>query len=165
VAGLAGASVHLLYVHLPAHAMREVIKTALVPYTPKEMFALVADFEHYPDFVPWVSESEVLERHADYVIGRLTMHRAGIRESFTTRNAIREPKAIEMQLIHGPFKTLSGLWTFEDVAGRGTKVGLRMRFEFANPMLSLLLSRTFEKNCSELVDAFVSRARDVYGRK
>jgi ribosome-associated toxin RatA of RatAB toxin-antitoxin module len=144
--------------------MREVIKTALVPYTPAQMFVLVADFEHYPQFVPWVERSEVLDRGTDFVVGRLTMHRSGVREAFVTRNVMRPPDQIEMQLVEGPFKTLHGLWTFEDLAGRGTKVGLRMRFEFSNVMLSLLLSRTFEKSCAELVDAFVARARDVYGR-
>lgn len=145
--------------------MREVIKTALVPYSPPQMFVLVADFEHYPDFVPWVERSEVLDRGADFIVGRLTMHRAGIREAFVTRNVMRAPEEISMQLVEGPFKELDGLWTFEDLSGRGTKVELRMRFEFSNAMLSLLLSRAFEKNCAELVDAFVARARDVYGRK
>ncbi len=145
--------------------MREVVKSALVPYTPAQMFALVADVERYKEFVPWVSDSKVLERTDDYVVGRLSMHRGGVRETFTTRNSMRESKEIDMSLVEGPFKTLSGLWTFEDVAGRGSKVGLRMRFEFSNPMLSLLLSRTFEKSCSELVDSFVARAREVYGRE
>jgi ribosome-associated toxin RatA of RatAB toxin-antitoxin module len=145
--------------------MREVVKTALVSYTPAQMFALVADFERYPEFVPWVSESDVLERGAEHVVGRLSMHRGGVRESFTTRNTLRAPQEIHMQLIEGPFKTLDGVWTFSDLAGRGTKVGLRMRFEFANAMLSLLLSRSFEKNCTQLVDAFVSRAHEVYGGK
>jgi ribosome-associated toxin RatA of RatAB toxin-antitoxin module len=143
--------------------MREVTRSALVPYQPAQMFALVADFEHYPDFVPWVSKARIIERGADFVIGELEMHRHGVREAFTTRNSLQPPDRIDMQLVKGPFKTLSGLWTFDDIAGRGCKVGLRMRFEFSNPMLALLLSRTFEKNCGELVDAFVARARDVYG--
>lgn len=143
--------------------MRELARSALVPYTPAQMFALVADLERYPDFVPWVSKAQVIERGDDYVVGRLEMHRSGTREAFTTRNALTPPERIDMQLVEGPFKTLSGLWTFDDIAGRGCKVGLQMRFEFSNPVLALLLSRTFEKSCSELVDAFVARAREVYG--
>lgn len=144
--------------------MRELARSALVPYTPSQMFALVADLERYPEFVPWVSEAQVLERGADYVTGRLEMHRSGTREAFTTRNSMQPPERIDMQLVEGPFKTLSGLWTFEDIGGRGCKVALQMRFEFSNPLLALLLSRAFEKSCSELVDAFVARARDVYGK-
>jgi ribosome-associated toxin RatA of RatAB toxin-antitoxin module len=143
--------------------MREVLKSALVPYSPAQMFALVEDMERYPHFVPWVSHARVIERGNDYVIGQLTMHRAGVNEVFTTRNALKPPHEIDMRLVKGPFKTLSGLWKFEDLAGRGCKVGLRMCFEFSNPMLSLLLSRSFEKSCGELVDAFVAQARAVYG--
>ncbi len=144
--------------------MRELARSALVPFTPAQMFALVADLERYPDFGPWVSKAQVLERGDDYVIGRLEMHRSGTREAFTTRNTMRHPERIDMQLVEGPFKTLSGLWTFEDIAGRGCNVSLKMQFEFSNPLLALLLSRTFEKSCSDLVDAFVARARDVYGQ-
>lgn len=142
--------------------MREFARSALVPYTPAQMFALVADLERYPQFVPWVTKAEVLERGEDYVVGRLEMHRSGAREAFTTRNSMQAPHRIDMQLVEGPFKVLAGVWTFEDIAGRGCKVSLEMRFEFSNPMLGLLLSRSFEKSCSELVDAFVARAREAY---
>lgn len=145
--------------------MRQVEKSVLVPYTQTQMFALVADLASYPDFVPWVSRTEVIEQAEDYVVGQLEMHRAGVRETFTTRNSMNAPTEIHMELVEGPFKTLSGLWTFEDIAGRGSQVKLRMRFEFANPMVALLLSRSFEKSCIELIDAFVSRAREVYGNK
>jgi ribosome-associated toxin RatA of RatAB toxin-antitoxin module len=143
--------------------MRELARSALVPYTPAQMFALVSDLERYPEFVPWVSKAVVRERGANYVIGQLEMHRSGTREAFTTRNTMNEPHSIDMQLVEGPFKVLSGQWTFDDIAARGCKVSLQMKFEFSNPVLGLLLSRTFEKSCSELVDAFVARARAVYG--
>lgn len=145
--------------------MRQVEKSVLVPYTQTQMFALVADLASYPDFVPWVSRAQVIEQAEDYVVGQLEMHRAGVRETFTTRNSMNAPTEIHMELVEGPFKTLSGLWTFADIAGRGSQVKLRMRFEFANPMVALLLSRSFEKSCIELIDAFVSRAREVYGNK
>jgi ribosome-associated toxin RatA of RatAB toxin-antitoxin module len=145
--------------------MRQVEKSVLVPYTQAQMFALVADLASYPAFVPWVSQARVIEQASDYIVGQLEMHRAGVRETFTTRNSMKAPDEIHMELVEGPFKTLSGLWTFEDIAGRGSQVKLKMRFEFANPMVALLLSRSFEKSCIELIDAFVSRAREVYGSK
>ena len=143
--------------------MREVTKSALVPYTPAQMFALVNDIERYPQFVPWVDGARELERTQDFVVGRLEMHRAGLRERFTTRNTLVPPHEIHMALVEGPFRALEGRWSFDAIGERGTRVGLWMRFEFSNAMLSLLLSRSFEKNCGELVDAFVARARAVYG--
>jgi ribosome-associated toxin RatA of RatAB toxin-antitoxin module len=68
-----------------------------------------------------------------------------------------------MEFVEGPFKALVGRWTFEPIADRGTKVSLTVDFEFSNPMMNLLAARSFEKSCGQLVDAFVSRARAVYG--
>ena len=42
--------------------MREVKRSALVPYTAEQMFALVEDIERYPEFLPWVIAAQVIER-------------------------------------------------------------------------------------------------------
>ena len=146
--------------------MKEVKRSALVPYTAEQMFALVEDIERYPQFLPWVASAQLLERTPREVVGRLEMHRAGMREVVTTRNTLTPPGEITLTLVAGPFKTLEGRWTFEPIGEeRGTRVALSIRFEFANAMLNLLLSRSFEKSCNELVDAFVARARAVYGTR
>jgi ribosome-associated toxin RatA of RatAB toxin-antitoxin module len=146
--------------------MKEVKRSALVPYTAEQMFALVEDVERYPQFLPWVSAAQLLERSPTQVVGRLEMHRAGMREVVTTRNVLTPHREITLELVAGPFKTLAGSWTFEPIGEeRGARVTLSIRFEFANPMLSLLLSRTFEKSCNDMVDAFVARARAVYGTR
>jgi ribosome-associated toxin RatA of RatAB toxin-antitoxin module len=146
--------------------MREVKRSALVPYTAEQMFALVEDIERYPQFLPWVAAAQLLERTAQEIVGRLEMHRAGMREIVTTRNVLTPPREITLALVAGPFKTLEGRWTFEPIGeDRGARVSLSIRFEFANSMLNLLLSRSFEKSCNELVDAFVARARAVYGTR
>lgn len=144
--------------------MRTVERSALVPYSAEQMFALVADIERYAEFVPWVKRATVLSRSATEVVGRLEMERAGFREAFTTRNLLHPPGRMELKLIEGPFKSLDGVWSFEPIADRGTRIGLVMRFAFANPMASLLLSSAFEKSCNQLVDAFVARARACYGQ-
>lgn len=143
--------------------MRHVERSALVPYTPAQMFALVEDIEKYPQFVPWVASARLIERNEHEVIGQLEMERGGLREKFTTRNVLSPPNRMELKLVDGPFKVLEGVWSFDAIGERGTRIGLAIRFEFANPMLSLMLSKTFEKSCAQLVDAFVGRARGVYG--
>ena len=147
--------------------MREVIRSALVPQTPAQMFALVEDVERYPEFLPGVVAARLLERSDSDLVGMLEMERAGIREKFTTRNTLLHPERIDMKLVEGPFRTLEGEWTFVPImeAGivRGTRVGLKIRFEFRNPLTSLLLSRTFETTFASLIDAFTRRAKDVYG--
>lgn len=144
--------------------MRQVNRTALVAYTPAQMFALVDDIERYPEFVPWVTQASVIERRDGEVTARLEMERSGVREKFTTRNTLQAPHRIDLQLVDGPFKLFEGQWTFDAIQSRGTKIGLVIRFEFANPVTSLLLSRSFEKSCAQLIDAFTQRARAVYAK-
>ena len=112
--------------------MRETSNTALVPYTAEQMFALVEDFESYPLFVPWVTSTRLLERGSDVVVGQLEMHRGPLHETFTTRTAFMRPREITLSLIEGPFKTFEGRWSFTPLGDSGSKVGLAMRFEFAN---------------------------------
>jgi ribosome-associated toxin RatA of RatAB toxin-antitoxin module len=147
--------------------MREIQRSALVPYTPAQMFALVDDFERYSEFLPWVSAAQLLERTDSERIGRLEMSRAGLREQFTTRNIVAPPGRLEMKLLDGPFRVLEGVWTFdalgEETAPRGARIGLALRFEFKNRMTDLLLAPKFASSCDTLVDAFVKRARAIYG--
>ncbi|HEY5759203.1 MAG TPA: type II toxin-antitoxin system RatA family toxin [Steroidobacter sp.] len=145
--------------------MREVTRSALVPYSAEQMFALVEDIERYPQFVPWISAATMLESTPEQVTGKLVMHKSGVSETFTTRNFLKRPTEMLMTLVDGPFKTFEGRWTFTPLGDKGVKVGLTVRFEFANAMLGMLLSRSFEKNCAEMIDAFVDRARAVYGKK
>src|SRR5690348_5398022 len=123
--------------------MREVKRTALVPYTPAQIFALVDDFERYPEFLPGVTAAALLERGEHELVGRLTIERSGVRESFTTRNILRPPEQMDMQLVNGPFRLLEGAWRFtplkdDDGGHRGTRIELNIRFEFKNPLTSLL---------------------------
>jgi ribosome-associated toxin RatA of RatAB toxin-antitoxin module len=143
--------------------MREVTRSALTPFTPAQMFALVEDVERYPEFVPWISAAKMVERTDAYVIGWVEMQRAGVQERLTTRNELNPPHEMTLRLVNGPFRFLDGRWRFENIADRGSRVTLHMRFEFSNPLLNMVLGRSFEKNCTELVNAFVLRARQVYG--
>jgi len=148
--------------------MREISRSALVPYSPEQMFALVDDVERYAEFLPWVSRAELLERTENERIARLHMARAGIHEAFTTRNVVAPPTRLEMRLVEGPFRTLEGVWTFDAIVDpsaaepRGTRAALTLRFEFKNRMMDLLLAPKFASSCDALVDAFAKRAREIY---
>jgi ribosome-associated toxin RatA of RatAB toxin-antitoxin module len=144
-------------------SIREIKRTALVTFSPAQMFDLVVDVERYPEFLPWVAGAHVHEKSGRDLQASLTMERAGIRQSFTTRNVMQRPEWMSLQLVEGPFKRLDGLWTFTPIGGTaGTKIVLEMTFEFANPVASMLFGRAFEQSVGELIDAFVARARTAY---
>ncbi len=145
--------------------MRKISRSALVPFSAHQMYALVEDVESYPTFLPWCSEAVLHWREGDLLEGSVEMNRAGLRRKFRTRNTMRENEAIDMTLVDGPFSHLSGGWGFKALGDAGCKVSLDLEFEFNSRMLDLVIGAFFEDTCNSLVDAFTQRAGDVYGSK
>jgi ribosome-associated toxin RatA of RatAB toxin-antitoxin module len=144
--------------------MRRVQRSALVQYSAAQMFALVDGIESYPEFLPWCGSSEIHSREGDTVEATLSLRRGDISKHFRTRNTASAKEAIDMQLVDGPFRHLSGRWTFAQLGTSGSKVALDIEFEFANPVIDTLFGSFFEDTCNSLVDAFTRRADDVFGR-
>jgi ribosome-associated toxin RatA of RatAB toxin-antitoxin module len=144
-------------------SIHQVKRTALVTYSPEQMFDLVVDVERYREFLPWVRDAQVHEKTESDLQASITMERAGVKQSFTTRNEMDRPNWMSLKLVEGPFKTLEGLWTFSPVGTAGTKIVLDMKFEFGNPIASMLFGKAFEQSVGQLIDAFVARAKQSYG--
>ena len=147
--------------------MREVRRSAIVPYPAEAMFALVADVEAYPAFVPGCTGSAVLSRDESGVVARLELSKGPFHSGFTTRNTLEPPRRLGMQLVEGPFKSLEGEWLITPLSDSpdapGCRIELHVKFQFAGVAGDLLLGPAFELTCAGLVDAFVHRARDIYG--
>lgn len=143
--------------------MRQVKRSALVPYSAAQMFDLVADVERYPAFLPWCTGAEILEREGERVTARLALRRAGASARFTTQNRLVAGEFLEMRLLEGPFRSLEGRWDFKAIGSAGSRVELAIRFETLSTLAGLLLGPAFEGACNQLVDAFGQRARQVYG--
>ena len=132
-------------------------------YSPEQMFLLVDDIDHYADFLPWCSKSKVLERADEHVTGNLEISYSKLNKSFVTKNINTAYSQIEMQLVEGPFKHLLGLWSFNALGNDGCKIELNMEFEFNNKLLDMTVGPVFGKLANTLVDAFIERAKHVYG--
>jgi ribosome-associated toxin RatA of RatAB toxin-antitoxin module len=140
-------------------------KTALVPYTPAEMFALVSDIEAYPKFLPWCSGAHVRLRSEDDVEATIDISKAGVEKSFTTHNRHQVDKMIEMRLVEGPFQRLDGYWRFDPLGDAACKVSLDLEFEFASRMLDMVVGPIFSQIANTLVDSFHKRAIGIYGKR
>ncbi|GAB2722717.1 type II toxin-antitoxin system RatA family toxin [Halomonas garicola] len=144
--------------------MPTVNRSALVRHTPQQMFELVNDFEQYPQFLPGCRRARLLERDETHLVGEMTLGRAGVEQTITTRNDLYTPERIEMSLVKGPFKRLKGRWLFIPVDDTTCRVSLEMEFEFANRLLSMAFGKLFEQIAVQLVDSFTRRADELYGR-
>lgn len=142
--------------------MRQVQRSAIVPYTAEAMFDLVADVEAYPQFLPACTGAAVHSRDGEEIVASIALSRGPLKTEFTTRNRLTRPGSIAMLLVDGPFSTLSGAWEFAPLGDGGSRVSLSLEFSFASQVTDLLLGPPFEALCNELIDAFVRRARSVY---
>ncbi|HVO06555.1 MAG TPA: type II toxin-antitoxin system RatA family toxin [Burkholderiaceae bacterium] len=149
--------------------MKRVHKSILLWYSPREMYDLVVDFEHYPRFLPWCERVDVLQRDGDSVTARLHMAFAGVRHAITTRNTNVPVRSVLLRLVDGPFSQFDGLWQFEPIGSAGSEQACRIEFEldyaFASRPLETVLSPVFDKVADTLVDRFVQRAQAVYGER
>lgn len=143
--------------------MRQVKRSAIVPYSATQMYDLVADVERYPEFLPWCTAAEVLSREGEDVTARLALARGRARAQFTTRNRLVASQFLEMHLLEGPFKALEGRWDFRGIGEAGSRVELSMSFETLGSLTGIVLGPVFEGICNQLVDAFGRRARQMYG--
>jgi len=129
------------------------------------MFDLVNDFERYPEFLSGCSNAELLERDEDHLKGRLTLSKAGMQQSFVTRNDLYAPERIELSLVDGPFKRLQGTWLFTPLGENACKVSLEMDFEFSNRLLGMAFGKLFSQVAGQMVDAFTRRADQLYAER
>jgi coenzyme Q-binding protein COQ10 len=139
-----------------------------LPFTADEMFAVVADVERYPEFVPLcealiVTAREVGSTHTT-LTARMSVGYHAIRETFTSRVTLRPERGeIDVVNVDGPFARLANHWRFRDLQGGGSEVHFHIEYAFASRMLALLMGAVFDKAVRKYADAFEARARTLYG--
>ncbi|MCJ0763214.1 type II toxin-antitoxin system RatA family toxin [Variovorax terrae] len=146
--------------------MKTVHKSVLIWYSAEEMFALVTDVAHYPEFLPWCDHAKVVSTDEEGMTAEVGISFGGIRQTFTTRNEHVVGREVGMKLVSGPFSKLDGQWRFiplGDASQRACRVELQLHYGFDNAALAALVGPVFDKIAGSLVDAFVKRAGQVYG--
>ena len=127
------------------------------------MFDLVNDIEAYPRYLDGCVGAQVLERSPGEMVARLELARAGLRQSFTTRNRLTPPERIDLALVEGPFRRFQGCWRFEPLAEGACRVTLELEFEFAGRLLAGAARLLLNRLADNLVEAMVRRAHASYG--
>lgn len=143
--------------------LSKINKTIELPYTPKQMFALVDRVEDYHLFLPWCLQSQVHSRSSEEVKASLQVGKGLLRYAFTTLNKRQADKRIDIQLLSGPFKHLEGFWLFEANASstQACTISLHLNFEL-NPLLHKALEPFIEKIGDRIIQAFCERAAFLY---
>jgi ribosome-associated toxin RatA of RatAB toxin-antitoxin module len=126
------------------------------------MFDLVADVESYPLFLPWCHATGIVSRTRNEVCARIEVARLGIHQTFTTCNRFERPERMDIDLLNGPFRKLTGGWGFLALREDACKVELELEFEFSGSLIDKAFGAVFNQIANNLVDAFCKRADEVY---
>ncbi len=138
--------------------MPTVRKSVIVARPREVLFGLVDGVEHYPEFLPWCSRAEVLERDEKVTLARIHIDYHGLTSFIETRNTKQAPEAIELAFVDGPFREFQGRWEFAALGAEGCRVELCLDYAFSNIALEAMLGPVFGHIIETLVDRFVARA-------
>lgn len=144
-----------------------------IAHQPDDMFALVANVEAYPQFVPLcqslrVKSRRMLEDGRELIIADMTVGYKAIRETFTSRVTLdRAARQILVEYVDGPFSKMQNRWTFADAGNPekpATDVGFFITYEFKSRTFAMLMGSMFDTAFRKFAAAFEARADVVYGR-
>lgn len=143
-----------------------VERSALLRFRAQDLYELVGDVESYPQFLPGCTAARIEQRDLDLLKARVSFRVSGLSDSFATENRMLSGSGvprIEMRLLDGPFRQLSGAWEFQPLSEDACKVSLRLSLEFGNRMLEASLGPWVDRAVNGLIDAFRLRAEALYG--
>ena len=143
---------------MPRHS-----ETRHLPYTPEQMFDLVADVKRYQEFLPWVAATRVRSNSDTQMIADLVVGFKALKETFTSRVNKERPHAIRIEYIEGPLKYLNNSWTFEPDGEGGTRIGFCVDFAFKSRIFETLAGQMFDRALRRMIGAFEERAHQLYG--
>ena len=142
--------------------MPSIHRSALVPYSNKQMFDLVNDIESYPAFLPWCRHAQVTARESLALCASIEVAKGPVAKRFSTRNTLVTDQRIDMQLLDGPFRSLQGTWLFNPDNSGLCQVVFKLEFEYSNTLVATTLGPLFEQAADRLVQAFCRRAEELY---
>jgi coenzyme Q-binding protein COQ10 len=142
---------------MPRHSEQRFL-----PYTPDQLFDLVADVKRYDEFLPWVTAVRVRSSSETEMVADLIVGFGAFRERFTSRVTKQRPSRIEVDYVEGPLKFLHNEWRFEPAEG-GTNLGFTVDFAFRNRIFEAVAGQVFDRALRKMTKAFEERANALYG--
>lgn len=149
---------------MPVHTEQRTL-----PYTPQQLYSLVADIEKYPEFLPWCVGARIRERKANVLTADMVIGFKMIREKFTSRVTLSAPGEqgpegrIDVAYVDGPMRHMQNRWVFLPNADGSTTIDFYVDFEFRSKLLQKLIGALFHEAVRRMVAAFDARAKALYG--
>ena len=142
---------------MPRHS-----ETKFLPFSPEQLFDLVADVARYDEFLPWVVAVRVRSSSETETVADLVVGFNAFKERFTSKVQKARPEKIVVDYVEGPLKYLHNEWRFEPAPG-GTNVAFAVDFAFRSRIFEALAGQMFDRALRRMTSAFEQRAAALYG--
>jgi len=142
---------------MPTHAENKIL-----PFTPEQMFDLVADVARYPEFLPWCIATRIKSSDEQAMVADMVIGFKVFREQFTSLVKLDRPRRIDVEYQNGPFRYLENHWAFEAHGDGQCVVDFHVDFEFRSKILEKAIGRVFTEAVHRMVGAFENRAASLY---
>ena len=134
-----------------------------LPYSPEEMFDLVADVGRYQEFLPWVAATRIRSNSDTLMIADLVVGFRSLKETFTSRVEKQRPRHITVDYVEGPLKYLKNDWEFTPDGQGGTDIDFCVDFAFKSRIFETIAGQMFDRALRRMIAAFEERAHALYG--
>lgn len=134
-----------------------------MPYSPEQLFDLVADVARYREFLPWVSAVRVRSNSETEMIADMIVGFSALRETFTSRVTKTRPSSIRVDYLDGPLRHLRNEWSFTPDGKGGTRLDFCVDFAFRSAIFERIAGQVFDRAFRKMVSAFEKRAAQLYG--
>ena len=142
---------------MPQHS-----ETRLLPYSPEQMFDLVADVARYPEFLPWVSAVRIRSDGTDRMVADMMVGFKGLRETFRSDVTKERPARVHVDYVEGPLKHLRNDWAFAPDRA-GCRIDFAVDFQFRSRIFEAIAGQVFGAALRRMIGAFEERAAKLYG--
>jgi len=133
-----------------------------LPYSPEHLFALVADIESYPDFLPWCLGARIIKRDGNIVTADLIVGYKSFREQFRSIVTLKASELISVRYDGGALKHMKNEWCF--MPGKTAdecNLTFYVDFSLRSSLLNGLMDMFFDKAFRKMVAAFEKRAAET----
>ena len=145
--------------------MKNIHKEEDINIDIETIFNLINDIKSYPNYLPWCTKSEVKEESDDIIIGKIFISKSFINWNFSTKNTIKKNESISLELVDGPFESLTGKWLFSPINQFNTRVSLDIDYKFKSSIIELSIEPIFSSIMNSILDSFISEAFRIKNEK
>ena len=145
-------------------------ESKFLPFSPKNLYDIVADVEAYPEFLPWISEVKVnhdkivKEENMKVLEATVLIKFNLVKESYRSK-VVLDPGSMIITASHidGPFKRLYNKWKFNKL-NDGCEVFFEIDYQFKSFILHNLINKIFYRAMTKVTKSFEDRANQLYGK-